>query len=273
MIPKTFSEQALFSTVQIKTDTGSGTGFFFDFNDSIKNVPMLITNKHVINDDPNKEITLTLHTIDPSTNIMENITTSYKPTWYFHSTKDLCFCLIGPLFHLLHAKGILPYFISVGEKIIATTDKLATLDALEEVTMVGYPIGLSDTINNFPIFRKGSTASHPAADFNEPGIALVDMACFPGSSGSPIYIYNKSVHSDKNGNTILGEERVILLGILFAGPTYTATGEIRISTIPTSQKVFTQTPIMTNLGYYIKAAEIFEFKSIIESIINTYNNN
>ena len=30
MIPKTVSEQALFSTVQIKTDTGSGTGFFFD---------------------------------------------------------------------------------------------------------------------------------------------------------------------------------------------------------------------------------------------------
>lgn len=54
--------------------------------------------------------------------------------------------------------------------------------------MVGYPIGLADARNNYPIFRKGYTAAHPAVDFNEDGIGLVDMACFPGSSGSPIYI-------------------------------------------------------------------------------------
>ena len=28
--------------------------------------------------------------------------------------------------------------------------------------MVGYPIGISDEVNNLPIFRKGYTASHPA---------------------------------------------------------------------------------------------------------------
>lgn len=57
--------------------------------------------------------------------------------------------------------------------------------------MLGYPIGLADARNNYPIFRKGYTAAHPAVDFNEDGIGLVDMACFPGSSGSPIYILNE----------------------------------------------------------------------------------
>ena len=44
---------------------------------------------------------------------------------------------------------------------------LEELSALEELVMVGYPIGLWDKNNNFPIFRKGYTASHPAIDFNE----------------------------------------------------------------------------------------------------------
>lgn len=69
------------------------------------------------------------------------------------------------------------------ESIMATKEKLKDLSALEELVMVGYPIGLSDTRNNYPIFRKGYTSAHPAVDFNDDGIGLVDMACFPGSSG------------------------------------------------------------------------------------------
>lgn len=74
---------------------------------------------------------------------------------------------------------------------------------LEELVMVGYPIGLSDTRNNYPIFRKGYTSAHPAVDFNDDGIGLVDMACFPGSSGSPIFILNEGGYRDKRGNFIL----------------------------------------------------------------------
>ena len=35
--------------------------------------------------------------------------------------------------------------------------KIKELSALEELVMVGYPIGLSDVRNNYPIFRKGYT--------------------------------------------------------------------------------------------------------------------
>lgn len=134
--------------------------------------------------------------------------------------------------------------------------------------MVGYPIGLADARNNYPIFRKGYTAAHPAVDFNEDGIGLVDMACFPGSSGSPIYILNEGSYRDKHGNSYFGSSRVMLLGVLFAGPQYDARGDIVVKTIPTStQIVESSTRVMTNLGYYVKAAEINEFQKFIENSV------
>ena len=134
--------------------------------------------------------------------------------------------------------------------------------------MVGYPIGMWDKKNNFPIFRKGYTSSHPAIDFNEDGIGLVEMACFPGSSGSPIYILNEGGYKDKRGNLNWGKSRILFLGILFAGPKYDAQGELIVKNIPTSkQKIEAHTGIMANLGYYVKASEIMEFKEYIRGII------
>lgn len=153
---------------------------------------------------------------------------------------------------LFHGKDV--FFMANDESIMATKEKLKDLSALEELVMVGYPIGLSDTRNNYPIFRKGYTSAHPAVDFNDDGIGLVDMACFPGSSGSPIFIFNEGSYRDKHGNVRLGTSRILLLGILYAGPQYDARGEIVVKTIPTSKQVVeSNTSIMTNLGYYIKA--------------------
>ena len=96
------------------------------------------------------------------------------------------------------------------------------------------------------------------------------MACFPGSSGSPIFILNENGYSNRIGETYLGRQRVMLIGVLYGGPVYTAEGELRVVNIPTSnQTVLSQTPIMTNLGYYIKVSELQEFKDyIIEFIKN-----
>ena len=102
-------------------------------------------------------------------------------------------------------------------------------------------------------------------DFNDDGIGLVDMACFPGSSGSPIFILNEGGYRDKRGNSYFGTSRILLLGILYAGPQYDARGEIVVKTIPTSKQVVeSNTSIMTNLGYYIKAEELCEFQNFIE---------
>lgn len=77
-------------------------------------------------------------------------------------------------------------------------------------------------------------------------------------------------YRDKRGNSYFGRSRILLLGILYAGPQYDARGEIVVKTIPTSKQVVeSNTSIMTNLGYYIKAEELCEFQNFIEKGVLT----
>lgn len=98
---------------------------------------------------------------------------------------------------------------------------------------------------------------------NRKGIGLIDMACFPGSSGPPIYIMNEVSYQAKRGALCLGN-RLILLGYLFAIPMYSVDGKIIIKEIPMSTEVKFSTKITTNLGYYIKASALEEFKKEVE---------
>ena len=65
----------------------------------------------------------------------------------------------------------------------------------------------------------------------------------------------------------MGAKRLIFLGILYAGPTVNLNGEIIVVDVPTQQKAFSQMKTMINLGYYIKAHELKEFKTIIENFV------
>lgn len=264
MKPQSISEQMMFNTIRLETlDGSSGTGSYFTFKIGDIIVPIIITNKHVINNNPNEIVTFYIHIIGTNNEPSENIRITYQTDWHFHSSKDICFCYVNPLFEKIRQELHKEIFFKANdESLIPSTQQLEELTALEELVMVGYPIGLWDKVNNFPIFRKGYTASHPALDFNEKGIGLVDMACFPGSSGSPIYILNEGAFGTKKG-TVVGS-RIILLGYLFAGPQYDAQGNISIIDIPTKQRIGAHTPIMVNLGYYIKSSEILELKTIIE---------
>jgi hypothetical protein len=131
---------------------------------------------------------------------------------------------------------------------------------------VGYPIGLWDKINNFPIVRDGITASHPALDFNGQSIGVIDMACFPGSSGSPILICMQGFH-DKKGAYHFGN-KTILLGLLCSGPLLTQSGKIEIKEIPTTNlgsiATFNQ---MIHLGYYVKSKEILVLCKHIKQVL------
>ncbi len=262
--PKTLSEQMLYNTVRLTTSDGStGTGFFFEFTIGDMRVPVIVTNKHVINNNPKELVNFSLHTKDGNV-----INIQFATNWTMHKDKDLCFCFVAPLITQIKEKQNKDvFYISINEKIILDSEKMQELSAIEDVVMVGYPNGLWDKENNFPIFRKGITASHPATDFNNKNIGAVDMACFPGSSGSPIFILNENGYSDKKGVTHMAAKRIIFLGVLFQGPQLNAKGDLVIEDIPTKQKISLNTPVMINLGYYIKSSEVLSFKSEIEASI------
>jgi hypothetical protein len=64
---------------------------------------------------------------------------------------------------------------------------------------------------------------------------MVDLACFPGSSGSPVFLFNIGSFPHRAGGFVIGN-RIKLLGILYAGPQFTAEGEIKVVNVPTQHK-------------------------------------
>lgn len=270
MRPMTTTEYLMYNTIRLMDLNGSsGTGFLFNYVIGEENIPVIITNKHVVNNNPKETMKFVIHLRDGDGPSKENFEITLNADWFFHSSKDICFCFFAPIINGVKEKYNREiYFQAIDENVIYDEKKLEELSALEPVVMIGYPNGLWDQLNNFPIFRTGFTSSHPAYDFNEKSIGLVDMACFPGSSGSPIFIINENGYSDKSGTTYVGAKRVIFLGVLFAGPTMNIEGEIVIKTIPTQEKFVSNTQSMINLGYYVKAHELKEFRALIEGIIN-----
>jgi len=53
------------------------------------------------------------------------------------------------------------------------------------------------------------------------------------------------------------------LGVLYAGPVFSANGEIRVVDVPTQLKPIPISQIPMNLGFVIKAARILEFGPLL----------
>lgn len=271
------SEQFLYSTVRIEclengNIVSTGTGFFMKFleDDNGRHIPTIVTNKHVVKGAKNGRFILTLsdsnHRSDNQHIKFE--LENFESLWIMHPEKDVDLCIfpIGHLLQELSSKGQEVFYIPVDKNIIPTKDTLDNLGAIEDIIMVGYPNGLWDSTNNLPILRKGITATHPNKDYNGAKEFMIDAACYPGSSGSPVFIYNEGSYSS-SPNTITMGSRILLVGILYAGPQFTATGEIHVVNVPTSNKPIVVSRIPNNLGLIIKSEKLLMFEDILNTLI------
>ena len=154
----------------------------------------------------------------------------------------------------MHRKPV--YYVILDKSLIPSQEDLNDFDLLEDIVMVGYPIGLWDQVNNLPLFRKGSTASHPAINWNGKKEFVIDAACFPGSSGSPVFILNKGGYVEKSGSWNIGASRLYLLGVLWGGPQFDAKGNIIEKPVPTSSELIVSTSLLVNLGFVISSSVI-----------------
>ncbi|MHA1252866.1 MAG: S1 family peptidase [Candidatus Helarchaeota archaeon] len=268
MKPTTITEKLLFSTIRLQTSQGVGTGFYFLFElDNNKKVPVFITNKHVISKS-NEKVSFSLHFAKNDQPLKDVITVAFEIEWIFHNKYDLAFTFANPLLkQIKQTFGKDVFVIPLTEDLIWDNERLKSLTAVENVLMYGYPIGLYDKENVLPLIRSGVTASHPGIDFCGEKIGVVDMACFPGSSGSPILIVNEGSYTNEKKRSLVIGSRIVFLGILFRSPIYNSEGKIVIKDIPTRQEVLSITPQMINLGYYIKSEVILDFKEKIGRIM------
>lgn len=262
------------TTALIETTKASGksrgTGFMFgmmlepDFA-----APLLVTNKHVL--DGAKEVTIKLSLSSPSDSTKKigiaeyTLKAGLKHIVFEHPDRDIDLAAINiaALLQNLLDVGYGGYGTMFAESDLPTADHLDTLGLAPEVLMIGYPIGLCDERNNLPIIRQGTLASDPRIDFDGKRHFLIDCACFPGSSGSPVVLKKSLFTSDNNGFVTLGQRPSRLLGVLYAGPTHTSKGAIVINNIPGTADDFTEFRQMINLGYVIPAHHILAFKEMM----------
>jgi hypothetical protein len=276
----TISEKLSYSTVRIECTfndgvLGTGTGFFFNFlenKDTKEHVPAIVTNKHVIDGALRGKIIFTKSNQNNEPIDTEHLSIdidNFGQSWIFHDDPNVDLCALPIANILMHFKsrGEKIFYIPLIKEIIPTQDIIDDTTALEEILMIGYPNGIWDTFNNKPILRRGITATHPKFDYCGRKEIMIDAACFPGSSGSPVFILNEGFFRTKN-TPLSGGDRIILLGVLFAGPQHNAKGEIEIIDVPTVQKPITISRIPNNLGLIIKSERILELESKILKIKN-----
>lgn len=263
----TLSEQLTYATVLIRSqDKGnvisSGTGFIVAICEDHTNdthIPILVTNKHVVENSIRAEITFCCSDADNNPIDTEKVSTIVERNeWIFHPEANIDLCCVPIARHIqsLEKKGKKPFYAYLSKTLIPNETEKTDFTAVEEVYMAGYPVGISDIHNNKPIVRRGITATHPNKDYQGEKKFLVDMACFPGSSGSPIVIMNQGAYSTPRGVTV--GTRIHLLGVLYAGPQYSASGVLSFASVPTVPHPITPIPI--NLGIAIKAEKILDFE-------------
>src|SRR5690606_27633581 len=96
------------------------------------------------------------------------------------------------------------------EDIVGSSSDSIGFNLSSPVTMVGYPTGLWDDVNNYPLLRKGSVATHPHIDFKGKKEFLIDIPLYPGSSGSPV-LYSR----EREGKTYM-----YFVGMVWGRPTH-----------------------------------------------------
>ena len=258
--PTTLTEQMMYTTARIVglntsgDEFKTGTAFFYHFpvaRGDNRSVPILVTNKHVI-----EGVALTefvIHTNSSGGNKPDGKARvqSQFSDWVPHPDPkvDLSAVPIGGALNSAKA-----FYRALDPSIVLSDGQLEELSAVEEILMVGYPNGLWDSVNNYPLIRRGITASHPAVDFDVNGVptTVIDAACFPGSSGSPVILHNFGNYTDKHGDTVIGTRTMFL----FSGPVIQTDGKIVIRNIPTAMGPIAELNLMMNLGYIVKAKEL-----------------
>jgi len=276
------ASQLLFTTIRIVTEKNDGTqsfgtAFCVDFRVSETRVRVLITNKHVVENSWLGTFFVHLGVKDENGQLVPKFASqpirvsNFQNRWIHHpgNDVDLCAMPFEPLRQEALAQGEEIFYQPITESYFPTTEILSNLSALEDILMVGYPIGLWDDVNNFPVLRRGITASHPSVDFQGKSIGLADIATFPGSSGSPILILNEGSFTSQS-EVFMGS-RLIFLGVLYGAQLFPANGDIKIVEIPTAQTPISITNIFTHLGYYVKAKELITLKEHILSMWSAPN--
>lgn len=209
---------ALILQIQNGQSVGKATGFFYTKNDSL----YLVTNRHVVLDDTKgikpDLLRVRLHT-DPN-DLTKNADVDIPlyangiAKWHVHpdySTKKIDIAIVE-----IDLNKLKPYhFKALSASFFLPKEFPLTLG--EDVMVIGFPRGLSDTTNNLPISRSALISSAYKINFQGDPLFLIDANLHPGMSGSPVMTRAKSTWATSAGSLKTYKEPVpFFLGVFSA---------------------------------------------------------
>lgn len=256
----------LFSTVRLvlfdeRGETGSATAFFFQDTGVEDRPSYIVTNRHVVTGQHAMRAQFHLSTnrqrhrfVSRSSDWVE--IRDPEAVWHGHPNPDIDLCALREQELREIAGGRLDelFFAPMRSGGIREPAEERNYPAILQVAMIGYPVEVWDSVNNLPVIRRGTTASHPAVDFNGRPEVVIDMACFPGSSGSPVVFFDRAYFSSAHR----------FLGVLYSGPYFSHEGEIVVRDIPTRRSIIPVSHQMVHLGFVIKASEVLNLVRHLE---------
>lgn len=192
------AKKLLFNTVRVDTvledgSEGSGTAFVVSHTHARGTTIFIVTNRHLVDGVRNGGLVFTQKR-EGQPVIGERFQLNiedFPAAWFLHPDPevDLAIIPMRPLEAAANERGVELYYHPIDSRLALNETSSRALDAFEDVLFVGYPSGVWDQVNLMPILRRGTTATPLALDFEGRKEFLIDAAVYPGSSGSPVFIY------------------------------------------------------------------------------------
>lgn len=262
------AENLFFTTVRIDTvapngGRGSGTGFLFAHKlGEEKHAPFLVTNKHVV--EGMQAGSITFHQRkegQPNLGVGFRLDVQdWGKFWFGHPSADVDIAVTPflPLeTHIKQNNNVDLFYRYITSDSLPTPEQDEQFDAIESVTFIGYPNGIWDSKNLLPVARRGTTASPMSVDFEGTPRFIIDASVFGGSSGSPVFVLNQGMITDKLGNTTMGS-RVLFVGVIAAVFFRTHLNQIIAVPVPTHTRPMAEQQEMIDLGIVFKARTVVE---------------
>ncbi|MEE9457348.1 MAG: serine protease [bacterium] len=204
------------TTSEAGVETGRGSGFFYHIGDKL----FVITNRHIViseeRDSFPDTIFLNLH-VDPKdlTKNEEYVLKLYdgegKAIWLEHPVYGARADVVAvPIeYNDIKSRFVIKAFSPDNH---IPKDVFVPIGA--DVLVLGYPLGIYDTVNNLPIARNAVIASAYDIPFEGAPYFLIDSWLHVGSSGSPVITKASTLIPKKNGSvSMFNIPQTYLVGI------------------------------------------------------------
>lgn len=255
------TKKLLFNTIRVDTvledgSEGSGTAFVVSHAAGGGTHAFVVTNRHLVEGVRSGGLVFTQKKRgQPAFGERFQININdFSHAWFQHPDPEVDIAIIPlrPLEQAARDQGVELYYHAIESHLAPDASTMRALDALEQVIFVGYPSGVWDQVNLMPIMRRGTTATPMALDFEGRPEFLIDAAVYPGSSGSPVFVYQP----DTLRSSQTGGKKFLFAGVVAAVFFREEANHLVPVPVPANNKSMVMGSEMIDLGLVIKAEAV-----------------